>query len=198
MIDAVARHVVGSQTQFADAQRRPIVQGHIWPQHRVRCEGSASQRQCPLVAVRMIRMAVGIDDVSDRERLRASPFDEDLRRIRRIDQHPGSGFAVTEQVAEVAIAAGSDLFEDESHLRLLYHLCRTTDGRALALFLGGERLSMTNFLVYLIGTLLVVAGLAYGASRLGISQVWIVAGALVILGIGVMGGIVKTRQKEPS
>jgi NADH:ubiquinone oxidoreductase subunit 6 (subunit J) len=57
---------------------------------------------------------------------------------------------------------------------------------------------MTNFLVYLIGTLLVVAGLAYGASRLGISQVWIVAGALVILGIGVMGGIVKTRQKEPS
>jgi NADH:ubiquinone oxidoreductase subunit 6 (subunit J) len=57
---------------------------------------------------------------------------------------------------------------------------------------------MTNFIVYLIGTLLVVAGLAYGASRLGISQVWIIAGALVILGIGVMGGIVKTRQKEPS
>jgi NADH:ubiquinone oxidoreductase subunit 6 (subunit J) len=57
---------------------------------------------------------------------------------------------------------------------------------------------MTNFVVYLIGTLLVVAGLAYGASRLGISQVWIVAGALVIIGIGVMGGIVKTRQKEPS
>ena len=57
---------------------------------------------------------------------------------------------------------------------------------------------MTNFVVYLIGTLLVVAGLAYGASRLGISEVWIVAGALVIIGIGVMGGIVKTRQKEPS
>ena len=57
---------------------------------------------------------------------------------------------------------------------------------------------MTNFFVYLIGTLLVVAGLAYGASRMGISQVWIIAGALVILGLGVMGGIVKTRQKEPS
>jgi NADH:ubiquinone oxidoreductase subunit 6 (subunit J) len=57
---------------------------------------------------------------------------------------------------------------------------------------------MTNFIVYLIGTLLVVAGLAYGASRLGISQVWIIAGALVILGIGIMGGIVKTRQREPS
>ena len=57
---------------------------------------------------------------------------------------------------------------------------------------------MTNMVIYLIGTLLVVAGLAYGASRLGISEVWIIAGALVIIGIGVMGGIVKTRQKEPS
>jgi hypothetical protein len=43
-----------------------------------------------------------------------------------------------------------------------------------------------------------VAGLAYGASRLGVSQVWIVAGALVILGFGLMGGIVKTRQKDPA
>lgn len=57
---------------------------------------------------------------------------------------------------------------------------------------------MTNFVVYLIGTLLVVAGLAYAASRMGVSQTWIIAGALVIIGIGVMGGIVKTRQKEPS
>ena len=57
---------------------------------------------------------------------------------------------------------------------------------------------MTNFVIYLIGTLLVVAGLAFGASRLGVSQVWIVAGALVIIGIGLMGGIVKTRQKDPA
>jgi NADH:ubiquinone oxidoreductase subunit 6 (subunit J) len=65
-------------------------------------------------------------------------------------------------------------------------------------FPSRESWSMTNFVVYLIGTILVVAGLAYGASRLGVSQVWIIAGALVIIGIGVMGGIVKTRQKEPS
>jgi hypothetical protein len=57
---------------------------------------------------------------------------------------------------------------------------------------------MTNMVVYLIGTLLVVAGLAYGASRLGVSQTWIIAGALVIIGIGLMGGIVKTRQKDPA
>ena len=57
---------------------------------------------------------------------------------------------------------------------------------------------MVNMLVYLIGTLLLVAGLAYGASRAGVSQVWIIAGALVIIGLGLMGGIVKTRQKDPA
>ena len=57
---------------------------------------------------------------------------------------------------------------------------------------------MTNFLVYLIGTLLVVAGLGYAATRLGVNQAWILAGALVIIGLGLMGGIVKTRQKDPA
>ena len=57
---------------------------------------------------------------------------------------------------------------------------------------------MTNMLIYLIGTLLVVAGLAYAANRMGVNQVWIIAGALVIIGLGLMGGIVKTRQKDPA
>ena len=57
---------------------------------------------------------------------------------------------------------------------------------------------MTNLVIYLIGTLLVVAGLAYGANRLGVSHVWIMVGALVIIGLGLMGVIVKTRQKDPA
>ena len=57
---------------------------------------------------------------------------------------------------------------------------------------------MTNFVVYILGTLFVVAGLAYGASRMGLSSTWILAGALVIIGFGLMGGIVKTRQKDPA
>jgi len=61
-----------------------------------------------------------------------------------------------------------------------------------------ESYEMTNFIVYLIGTLLVVAGLAYAATRVGISSPWIIAGALVVIGIGLMGGIVKTRQKDPA
>ena len=57
---------------------------------------------------------------------------------------------------------------------------------------------MTNMLVYLVGTLFVVGGLAYAASRMGVDQVWIIAGALVVVGLGLMGGIVKTRQKDPA
>jgi hypothetical protein len=55
-----------------------------------------------------------------------------------------------------------------------------------------------NLVIYLIGTLLVVAGLAYGANRLGVSHAWIIVGALVITGFGLMAGIVKTRQKDPA
>ena len=55
---------------------------------------------------------------------------------------------------------------------------------------------LTNMVIYLIGTLLVVAGLAYGAVAC-VSQVWIIA-RLVIIGLGLMGGIVKTRQKDPA
>jgi len=57
---------------------------------------------------------------------------------------------------------------------------------------------MTNFFVYMIGVVLVVGALAYGASLLGLNSTWVAIVALVGIGLGVMGAIVKTRQKEPS
>jgi hypothetical protein len=57
---------------------------------------------------------------------------------------------------------------------------------------------MTNFFVYMIGVILVVGALAYGASLLGLSATWIAVVAIAGVGLGVMGAIVKTRQKEPS
>ena len=54
-----------------------------------------------------------------------------------------------------------------------------------------------NFALYMIGVLIVVGGLAYGANQLGISSTWIVIGAAVLAGLGIMGGVVKTRQKDP-
>jgi len=57
---------------------------------------------------------------------------------------------------------------------------------------------MTNFFVYMVGVVLVVGALAYGASLLGLSSTWITVIAIAAVGIGLMGAIVKTRQKEPS
>lgn len=57
---------------------------------------------------------------------------------------------------------------------------------------------MTNFFVYMIGVILVVAALAYGASLAGLNSTWIIVLAVALLGLGIMGAIVKTRQKEPS
>jgi hypothetical protein len=57
---------------------------------------------------------------------------------------------------------------------------------------------MTNFFVYMIGVILVVGALAYGANLLGLSTTWVAIIAVAALGLGMMGAIVKTRQKEPS
>jgi hypothetical protein len=53
-----------------------------------------------------------------------------------------------------------------------------------------------NMVVYLIGTLIVVGALAYGASIMGVQAVWIGVGAAVILGLGVMSAVSKTQRKE--
>ena len=54
-----------------------------------------------------------------------------------------------------------------------------------------------NFAIYIIGAILVVCGLAYGASRLGISSTWIFIGAIIIIGLAIMAGVTNTRQKDP-
>jgi hypothetical protein len=54
-----------------------------------------------------------------------------------------------------------------------------------------------NFALYMIGVLIVVAGLAYGANRLGLGTPWILVGAAIVLGLGMMGAVVKTRHKDP-
>jgi hypothetical protein len=57
---------------------------------------------------------------------------------------------------------------------------------------------MTNFFVYMVGVVLIVGALAYGASLVGLNSTWIAIIATAAVGLGLMGAIVKTRQKEPS
>ena len=57
---------------------------------------------------------------------------------------------------------------------------------------------MSTFIIYAIGFLILLAGLIYGAVLLGVQTQWIIAGALVLLGLGIAMGVGKTRQKDTS
>ena len=55
---------------------------------------------------------------------------------------------------------------------------------------------MSSFLIYAVGLIIVLAGLIYGATLLHLQQSWIIVGALIVLGLGVLVGVGKTRQKD--
>lgn len=55
-----------------------------------------------------------------------------------------------------------------------------------------------SFAIYIVGFLILIGGLAYGAVLLHVPQEWIVAGSIVLLGIGLLTGVKSTRQKDPA
>jgi uncharacterized membrane protein len=55
-----------------------------------------------------------------------------------------------------------------------------------------------SFAIYTVGTLILIAGLIYVAHLVHMPEKWIIAGVLLILGAGIMGGVSSTRQKDPS
>ncbi len=52
---------------------------------------------------------------------------------------------------------------------------------------------MSNLAIFIIGFVILIGGLAYGASMAGMSPQWIAVGAAVLAGIGVVMGVTKTR-----
>ena len=57
---------------------------------------------------------------------------------------------------------------------------------------------MTNFFVYVLGVVVVMAALAYGAYLLGVGERWIGVGVAAGVGLGIMAAIVKTRRPQSS
>lgn len=55
---------------------------------------------------------------------------------------------------------------------------------------------MSNMAVYLIGFIILLLGLIYGAHLLGVPQQWIWVGAIILAGIAVMSAV-GTRRKDP-
>ena len=55
-----------------------------------------------------------------------------------------------------------------------------------------------SFGLYAVGYLLVIIGVAYVAHLMHIPQAYIVAGVIILAGVGVVTGVKNTRQKDPS
>jgi hypothetical protein len=54
-----------------------------------------------------------------------------------------------------------------------------------------------SFGLYAIGFAIVIGGLIYAAHLLHLPGNWIVVGAVVLLGLGILSGVKATRQKDP-
>jgi len=54
------------------------------------------------------------------------------------------------------------------------------------------------FAIYAIGYLILIAGVAYLAHLMHIPQTYIIAVVVILLGIGVVTGVTRTRQRDPS
>ena len=55
-----------------------------------------------------------------------------------------------------------------------------------------------SFGLYMAGLVLVLGGLVYGAAMLHAPTHWIVIGAVVLLGFGIVSAVRATRQRDPA
>jgi uncharacterized membrane protein YiaA len=54
-----------------------------------------------------------------------------------------------------------------------------------------------SFEIYLVGYLILIAGLAIGASILNVPAQWIGVAILCLVGVAIVHGVTATRQKDP-
>lgn len=55
-----------------------------------------------------------------------------------------------------------------------------------------------SFVLYMLGFIVFLGGLIWGAVVAGIPHLYIGIGALIILGVGIFSAVGKTRAKDPS
>jgi len=53
-----------------------------------------------------------------------------------------------------------------------------------------------SFALYILGYMIVIGGLVYGATLLHIPTHWIVVGAVVLAGLGIVTGVKATRERD--
>lgn len=56
---------------------------------------------------------------------------------------------------------------------------------------------MSSFGLYLIGMVVLIGGLGYVAWLMHVPPQWIIAGVIVLLGLGIVGAVKHTRPRDP-
>ena len=57
---------------------------------------------------------------------------------------------------------------------------------------------MSSFATYLIGFIILIAGLGFAAYLLNVPATWIGVGVVVLIGIGVLSATSRTKMRDPS
>jgi hypothetical protein len=55
-----------------------------------------------------------------------------------------------------------------------------------------------SFAIYLIGFAVLIIGLAFGANMMHVPPRWIGVGVVILSGLGILTGVARTRQRDPS
>ncbi len=74
------------------------------------------------------------------------------------------------------------------------HSRRTDDTGILYLTTKHALIMSSNFALYLIGYIVVAAGVVYAMNAIGLGQEWIIAAALIMLGIGIVAALTRSKK----
>ena len=55
-----------------------------------------------------------------------------------------------------------------------------------------------SFALYLFGFLILIGGVAWGLTVAGVPHLYIMIACVILLGLGIITGVARTRSKDPS
>lgn len=65
-------------------------------------------------------------------------------------------------------------------------------------FVNHREVSKMSFALYMVGVVLLVSGIAWGLSLAGVATTYIAIACLIVVGLGVMAAVARTRTKDIS
>jgi membrane-bound acyltransferase YfiQ involved in biofilm formation len=55
-----------------------------------------------------------------------------------------------------------------------------------------------SFLIYLVGVAILIGGVAWALVTAGVPQLYVLIVSVILLGLGIVTGVARTRGKDPS